>query len=97
MVLFCARQERAAQSGWRLGAQVLVTNQRPTHYEGVLVRCSRVEARTSIMFAGGCRWQSLAVQALSEDLVHHLGALGERGPDLVTIDRLGSGRAIVTD
>src|SRR5690242_14251955 len=55
MVLFCARQERAAQSGWRLGAQVLVTNQRPTHYEGVLVRCSRVEARTSIMFAGGCR------------------------------------------
>jgi len=28
MVRVCALQERAAQSGWRLGAQVLVTNQR---------------------------------------------------------------------
>jgi len=44
MVRFCALQERAAQSGWRLGAQVLVTNQRPTHYERVLVRCSRLQS-----------------------------------------------------
>jgi hypothetical protein len=44
MVRFCALQERTAQNGCRLGAQVLVTNQRPTHYEGVLVRCSRVES-----------------------------------------------------
>jgi hypothetical protein len=44
MVRFCALQERTAQGGWRLGAQVFVTNQRPTHCEGVLVRCSRVES-----------------------------------------------------
>jgi hypothetical protein len=44
MVRFCALQERAAQSGWRLGAQVLVTNQRPAHYEGVLVRWSRIQS-----------------------------------------------------
>ena len=34
---------------------------------------------------------------LAEDLVHHLRALGERGPDLVTVDRLCRGRAVVTD
>jgi hypothetical protein len=39
MVRFCALQEHTAQSGWRLGAQVLVTNQRPTHNESVLLRC----------------------------------------------------------
>ena len=36
--------ERTAQSGRRLGAQVLVTTRRPTHYEGVTVRCSRVQS-----------------------------------------------------
>jgi hypothetical protein len=39
----------------------------------------------------------LEVRLLSIDLVHHLCALGERGPDLVTVDRLRGGRAIVTD
>jgi hypothetical protein len=35
-----------------LGAPALVTVQRATHYEGVLVRCSRVKACPSFMFAG---------------------------------------------
>jgi hypothetical protein len=33
---------------------------------------------------------------LAKDLVHHLSALGERWPDLVAIDRLGRGRAVVS-
>ena len=45
MVRFCAIQERPAQSGRRLGALVLATNQLPTHYEGVTVRCSRAQNR----------------------------------------------------
>ena len=31
-------------TGWHLGALVLVIIQRPTHYEGVLVRCSQVQS-----------------------------------------------------
>jgi hypothetical protein len=50
MVRFCALQDRAAQSGWRVGAQVLITNQRPTHYESVLVRCSQVQSPRGFMF-----------------------------------------------
>ena len=34
---------------------------------------------------------------LTEDLVHHLGALGERRTDLVAVDRLCRGRAIMAD
>ena len=34
---------------------------------------------------------------LIEDLVHHLGALGERRTDLVAVDRLCRGRAIMAD
>jgi hypothetical protein len=37
------------------------TAQRPTHYEGVLVRCSRVQACPSLMSAGCCWWRSLAI------------------------------------
>ena len=37
------------------------------------------------------------VHALSKDLVHDLCALGERGADLVAIDGLGGGCALVTD
>jgi hypothetical protein len=32
-----------AHDGWHLGALVLVITERPTHYERVLVRCSRVQ------------------------------------------------------
>ena len=39
-----ARRMRFAYYGWRLGALVLVITQRATHYEGVLVHCSRVES-----------------------------------------------------
>jgi hypothetical protein len=35
--------------------------------------------------------------SLGEDLIHDLGALGERGADLVAVDRLCGGRPIVTD
>ncbi len=37
----------------------------------------------------------MATQLLTENLVHHFCALGERGSDLVAIDRLGRGGAIV--
>ena len=33
-----------AHDGWRFGALVLVITQRPTHYEGVPVLCSRVQS-----------------------------------------------------
>lgn len=33
---------------------------------------------------------------ISQDLVHHLSALGKRGPDLVAVHRLGRGGAIVS-
>ena len=39
----------------------------------------------------------LVVRLLSKDLVHHLGTLGESGADLVAVDRLCGGRAVVTD
>ena len=35
---------RAARGGGHLGALVLAAIQRPTHYESVLVRCSRVQS-----------------------------------------------------
>jgi hypothetical protein len=38
------------------------------------------------------RWTT---QALAEDLVHHLGALSERGPELVAVDQLRGARAVV--
>ena len=64
MVRFCALQERSAQSGWRLGARVLVTNQRPTHYERVPVRWSRLQSlcklrvhKLLLMAIAGCRWR----------------------------------------
>src|SRR5262249_33798137 len=34
---------------------------RATHYEGVLCVARQFKARASFMFAGGCRWRSLAV------------------------------------
>lgn len=38
---------------------------------------------------------TLLLQLLAEDLVHHFCALGEGGADLVAVDRLGGGRAVV--
>ena len=35
------------------------------------------------------------LQLLAENLVHHLCALGERRPDLVTVDRFRGGRAVL--
>jgi len=35
------------------------------------------------------------LRLLAENLVHHLGALGERWADLVTVDRLCCGRPVV--
>ena len=39
-----ARRLRVAHDAWHLGALVLVTTQRATHYEGVTVRCSRAQS-----------------------------------------------------
>ncbi len=36
------------------------------------------------------------VPSLAKDLVHHLGTLGERGADLVAVDRLGGCRTLVS-
>ena len=49
MVRFCALQERTAQSGWRLGAQILVTTQRPTHYERVPYVGRRVQSLRELL------------------------------------------------
>jgi hypothetical protein len=66
MVRFCAVdiQERPAQSGRRLGALVLATNQLPTHYEHVLMRAHGLEARRfelswhTVVLKSACRTNS---------------------------------------
>lgn len=39
----------------------------------------------------------VAAQLLAENLVHHFCAVGEGRPDLVAVDRLRGGRAVVPD
>ena len=56
-----ARHLRLAHDGWHLGALVLVATQRPTHNEGVTVRCSQAQSlreltvrRLLLVTAVGC-------------------------------------------
>jgi hypothetical protein len=45
----CRREEVGLRQAAWLGALVLVTTQRATHYEGVLVRCSRAQSPRELL------------------------------------------------
>jgi hypothetical protein len=45
LIIAAGTSSAAAHIGWQLGALVLATTQRPTHYEGVTVRCSRIQSQ----------------------------------------------------